>query len=110
MHNSSLEQRVAMIQSIREVSANNEKTMNNIHNIVGNTPSKSQSSFINNKFKFRMLIAILVFGFYAFMDFEKIEFMGYGTNDVEKMIEMNIDYQEVLNQLNNPLTNVMNIE
>lgn len=110
MHNSSLEQRVAMIQNIREISANNEKTMNSIHNVVNNTSSKTQSSFINNKFKFRMLVAILIFGIYAFMDYEKVEIMGYTTNDVEKVMEMNVNYKEVFNQIKNPLTNVMNIE
>ena len=110
MHNSSLEQRVAMIQNIREISANNEKTINNIHNVVSNTSSKEQSSLTNNKFKLRMLVAILVFGIYAFMDYEKVEIMGYGTKDVEKVMEMNVDYKEVFNQIKNPLTNVMNIE
>jgi len=110
MHNSTLEQRVAMIQNIREISANNEKTMNSIHNVVNHNTSKPQSAFINNKFKFRMLLAVLAFGIYVFMDYGKVEFMGYGTNDVEKVIEMNVDYKEVLNQLKNPLTNAMNIE
>jgi hypothetical protein len=110
MHNSSLEQRVAMIQNIREISANNEKTINNIHNVVSNTSSKDQSSLTNNKFKLRMLVAIIVFGIYAFMDYGKVEIMGYGTKDVEKVMEMNVDYKEVFNQIKNPLTNVMNIE
>lgn len=111
MPKSSLEQRVALIQNIREISANNEKTMNSIHNVVSNSaPMNKSFGTSKSKFKFRILVAIFVFILYAFLDFEKVELMGYNTDDVEKMIEYNLNYQEILNHANTQLTNAMNIE
>lgn len=111
MRNSSLEQRVAMIQNIREVTANNEKTMSNIHNIMNNTmPVNNDTIKSKNKFLFRLMVAIILFGIYAYLDWGKVEIMGYNSDEVEKMIEYNVNYKEVLNQFNNPLTNGMNIE
>lgn len=111
MHNSSLEQRVALIQNIREISANNEKTINNIHNVVSNSsPRDASLKRSKSKFKFRMIFAIVIFGIYVLLDLENLEFMGYNTNEVEKMIEYNLDYKEVLKQVNTQLTNATSIE
>jgi hypothetical protein len=111
MPKSSLEQRVALIQNIREISANNEKTMNSIHNVVSNsTPVNNNLGIYKNKFKLRIFVATLLLILYVFLDFEKVELMGYNTDDVEKMVEYNFNYQEILKQANTQLTNVIDIE
>jgi len=111
MQKSPLEQRVAMIQNIREISSNNERTMSSINSIVNNTrPATFNLGKSKNKLKFRFLVAVLLFGIYMFFDFEKVEFMGYSANDVEKMIEYSLNYDEIIKQANTQLTNVMNIE
>ncbi|MFA9375670.1 MAG: hypothetical protein ACERKZ_02835 [Lachnotalea sp.] len=111
MHSSSSEQRVAMIQNIREISANNEKTINNIHNLVSNSsPIDIGVKKGKTMFFYRAIFAIIVFGIYALLDIGKVEFNGYNTNKVEKMIEYNLDYQEVFKQINIQLTNATKSE
>lgn len=107
MKQSSLERRVAMIQNIREVSANNEKTMNNIHSIMNNsTPLENGAQGIKSKFRYRVLIALILFGIYVFSSMNKVEYMGFNTGDIDQMITQNLDYQEVFKQMNIPLTDL----
>jgi hypothetical protein len=111
MRNSSLEQRVEMIQNIREITANNERTMSNIHNLVSNTaPMDTSIPISKSKFKYRMLIAVILFGIYVFSDVEKLQYKGYTTEDIDKIIAYNIDYEEILQQVNNQLTNAISIK
>lgn len=111
MRNSSLEQRVAMIQNIREISVNNEKTMNQIHNIIGSTLHMDKSvSKSNSKLKYRILIAMILFGIYVFADLENVQYMGCNTDVIDKIIGYNINYKEVLEQVNIQLTNGTSFE
>lgn len=107
MKQSSLERRVAMIQNIREVTANNEKTMNNIHSIMNNsTPLEDDVQRTKSKFKYRVIIALILFGIYVFSSMNKIEYLGFNTGDIDQMMSQNLDYQEVFEQVNIPLTDV----
>lgn len=107
MKQSSLEQRVAMIQNIREVSANNEKTMSNIHSIVNNEkPLEEGLPKLKGGLKYRILIALILFGVYVFSSMNKIEYMGVNAQDIDKIVGQNLDYQEVLKQIDIPLTDV----
>ncbi|PXV95445.1 hypothetical protein C8E03_10174 [Lachnotalea glycerini] len=113
MRNSSLEQRVEMIQNIREISANNERTMSNIHGIIGNsfsTDTVATKSKSKNKFKYRMLIASVMFGIYVLLAIENLQCMGYDSKAIDKMIAYNIDYKEILEQVNVQLTNAVKSE
>lgn len=104
---SSLEHRVAMIQNIREVSANNEKTMSNIHSIMNNqAPSDENTLRFKSKIKYRIIIALVLFGLYIFSSINKMEYMGVGAEDIDQVIAQNLDYQEVFEQMNIPLTDL----
>ncbi|WP_099468248.1 hypothetical protein [Konateibacter massiliensis] len=107
MKQSSLEHRVAMIQNIREISSNNEKTINRIHGVVGRqTAFDSEARSTKSRFKYRMLIAIFLFGIYALASVNKMEYMGVGTGEIDRMISQSLDYEEVFHQMNLPLTGI----
>lgn len=104
---STLEHRVAMIQNIREATANNEKTMSNIRSIMNNsTPLEESRQGIKSKIKYRILIAVILFGLYVFSSMNKLEYMGIGSKDIDQIIAKNLDYQEVFEQMNIPLTDL----
>lgn len=108
MKQSSLEKRVEMIQNIREISANNEKTMNNIHNIMNNsTPIDQSAQGSKSKFKYRMLIAIVLFGIYALSSSNHLEYKGFNTGKIDKIIAQNFDVEEVFKQMNIKLTDTI---
>ena len=105
MKQSSLERRVAMIQNIREVSANNERTMSNIRSIMNNSaPLAEEKTTTKSKLKYRILIALILFGLYVFSSMNEIEYMGVGSKDIDQIIASNLDYEEVFQQMNIPIT------
>lgn len=104
---STLEHRVAMIQNLREATANNEKTMSNIRSIMNNsTPLEENRQGFKSKIKYRILIALVLFGLYVFSSTNKMEYMGVGSEDIDQIIAQNMDYQEVFEQMNIPLTDL----
>lgn len=107
MKQSSLENRVAMIQNIREISANNERTMSNIHGIVNNaSPKENEKQGVKSKLLYRAVIAVLLFGLYVFASSNKTQYFGIDSSDIDSMISQNLDYQEVFKQLNIPFTQI----
>lgn len=104
---STLEHRVAMIQNLREATANNEKTMSNIHSIMNNSmPLDETSHRVKSNMKYRILIALVLFGLYVFSSMNKMEYMGVGAEDIDQIMAQNMDYQEVFEQMNIPLTDL----
>lgn len=106
MGNMSLENKLELIRNIRETSQNNEQQINSLNGIFKSSKTNElPDAEQNSSFGVRMFFAVVILAAFISLDSSESNILKVDSQDVINIIENDANIENIVQHVNNLLTN-----
>lgn len=106
MSNMSLENKLELIRNIRETSQNNEQQINSLNGIFkASKPIDNSETVQNSSFGIRMFLAVVILAAFISLDSSESNILKVDSQKVINVIEEDVNIENIVEHVNNLLTN-----